>query len=228
MNNQQASQNSNRPKYVLLGGGSHARVILDAILCAGWERPYAVLDENQSLHETDLYGVPVVGGDRELPRLIEEGVTSFVVGVGSTGNAAIREKIYKSALTYGLNPLTVIHPSAAVSARATIGAGALILANAVVNPGARLGENVVVNSGAVVEHDCRLDAHVHIAPGATLAGDVKIGVAAHIGVGATVIQQLSVGARTIVGAGSVVLNNVPDDVVVIGVPARVLRRVAAA
>ena len=215
------------PRYVMLGGGSHARVILDAILAGGCDAPCAILDEDESLHGTCIRGVPVVGDDSQLSQLIDQGVTDFVVGVGSTGNANVRRRIFEAALEQNLQPRTVIHPTAAISPTASIGEGSLILANAVVNPGAILADNVVVNSGAVVEHDCRLAAHAHIAPGATLAGDVCVGEAAHIGVGATILQQLSIGARSIIGAGSVVLNNVPDDVVVIGVPARVLRRVAA-
>jgi acetyltransferase-like isoleucine patch superfamily enzyme len=46
---------------------------------------------------------------------------------------------------------------------------------------------------------------------------------ASIGSGATILSNLTVGERAIVGAGSVVTKSVPDDAIVAGNPARVLR-----
>ncbi len=46
---------------------------------------------------------------------------------------------------------------------------------------------------------------------------------ASIGSGATLLCGITVGARAIVGAGSVVTRDVPDDAVVVGNPARVIK-----
>jgi acetyltransferase-like isoleucine patch superfamily enzyme len=53
---------------------------------------------------------------------------------------------------------------------------------------------------------------------------VKTG--ASIGSGATILSKVTIGARAIVGAGSVVTHDVPDDAIVAGNPARVLRSLA--
>jgi len=50
---------------------------------------------------------------------------------------------------------------------------------------------------------------------------------ASIGSGATILSNVTIGERAIVGAGSVVTRDVPPDVIVIGNPARVLRRIDA-
>ena len=50
---------------------------------------------------------------------------------------------------------------------------------------------------------------------------------ASIGSGATILSNVTIGERAIVGAGSVVTRDVPPDVVVIGNPARVLRKIDA-
>ena len=51
---------------------------------------------------------------------------------------------------------------------------------------------------------------------------------ASIGSGATILCGLTIGKRAIIGAGSVVTKDVPDDAVVAGNPARVLRVTSAA
>jgi acetyltransferase-like isoleucine patch superfamily enzyme len=48
---------------------------------------------------------------------------------------------------------------------------------------------------------------------------------ASIGSGATILSNVTIGERSIVGAGAVVTRDVPPDVIVVGNPARVLRRV---
>jgi acetyltransferase-like isoleucine patch superfamily enzyme len=50
---------------------------------------------------------------------------------------------------------------------------------------------------------------------------------ASIGSGATILSNVTIGERAIVGAGSVVTRDVPPDVIVIGNPARVLRKLDA-
>jgi acetyltransferase-like isoleucine patch superfamily enzyme len=69
--------------------------------------------------------------------------------------------------------------------------------------------------------------HVHIATGASLASTVEVGEAAHIGVGASVRQCIRIGRLAQIGAGAVVVKDVPDGVIVVGVPARVLKAVDA-
>jgi acetyltransferase-like isoleucine patch superfamily enzyme len=63
--------------------------------------------------------------------------------------------------------------------------------------------------------------HVHVATGARLAASIKIGDGAHIGIGATIREGIRIGQGSIVGAGAVVVDDVPDSVMVVGVPAKI-------
>ncbi len=209
-------------KCIILGGGGHARVLIDALRRAGTAEILAVLDDNSNLWKKDLLGVPIIGNDTCLPDLIRQGADSFGVGVGSVGDPSVRIKLFETGLAHHLEPLTVIHPAAVVSSWAVLGPGCQVMARSVINPCARLGRQVIVNTGAIVEHDCELGDFVHISPGARLGGTVKIEAGAHIGLGATVIQGLVIGERAIVGAGAVVVKNVEAQTVVAGVPAKPL------
>lgn len=55
--------------------------------------------------------------------------------------------------------------------------------------------------------------------------DVYIGENAWIGACATILAGVHIGKNTIIGAGSVVTHDIPDGVVAVGVPCKVLRKV---
>jgi len=207
-------------RCVVIGGGGHAAVVIDALQAVGEVEPVAILDADESVWSMRVLGVPVVGGDDELERLAGEGVERFAVGVGSVGDADLRQRLFELGLSHGLSPLTVIHPSAVVAPSAELEDGVQVMARAVINARAEVGRNALINSGAVVEHDCRIGDHAHVASGAVLAGDATVGDGAFVGAGATVIQGVWVGDGAVVGAGAVVLGYVADGATVMGVPAQ--------
>jgi UDP-perosamine 4-acetyltransferase len=214
---------SGEARCLILGGGGHARVLIDALQAAGSASGCAILDQDRSRWGEDVLGVPILGDDSLIPGLVRDGTRAFVVGLGSVGDNAPRRRLFELALSHGLEPLSVLHPSALCSRWARIGRGSQLLPGAIVNAGASVGDNVIVNSGAIVEHDCVLGDHVHVATGARLASGVRVGDGAHIGAGAVVRQGLVIGEGSLVGAGAVVVKEVAPRLVVVGVPARTLR-----
>ena len=210
-------------RIVVLGGGGHARVVIDCIRESGLAGIDGILDADPSLRGRMVLDVPVLGGDELLSGLAEAGVTHFVVGLGGVGDNGPRMRLFELGCSFRLAPLTVRHPSSTVSRWASIGPGSQLLPGSIVNAGAALGKNVIVNSGAIVEHDCVIGDHVHIATGARLASTVHVGTGAHVGASATVRQRIRIGEGAVVGAGAVVVKNVEPGAVVVGVPARPIR-----
>jgi UDP-perosamine 4-acetyltransferase len=206
-------------QYVLIGGGGHAAVVLEAIRASGMVDPQGVLDADPARRGGALFGVPIVGGDGEWPALVVRGIRRFVSAIGSTGDTSVRRRVFEQMVAQGGVGLTIRHPTAVVAPSAQLGAGCQILAGAIVNTGASIGRNVIVNTGAIVEHDCRIGDHVHLATGCRLAGGVTIGEGTHVGIGATVIQGIKIGRDAVIAAGAVVIRDVADRAIVGGVPA---------
>lgn len=208
-----ANDKAIRP-LILLGGGGHAKVTLDAAIASGF-RVLGVYDDD-----------PEAPLGASLPHLgpIDDGLTHLESNPDATGILAIgdlraREDVIESA-DPAITWATLIHPGAWVSPSAVIGAGSLVGAGAIVQAGATIGAHAIINTGAIVEHDCTLGENVHIAPRATLGGSVRVDDNSLIGIGACVKPSVTIGAHAIVGVGSAVVQSVDDHTTVVGVPAR--------
>ncbi len=208
-------------RAVVIGAGGHAKVILDILQCQREIEVAAFLDDDpQKLHRR-FCGVPVIGPTGEIEGGQSGlGVEGIIVAIG---NNAIRERFFTRARQLGFLVPCAIHPSAVLAKSVETGEGVVVMAGAVVNPGTRIGHNVCINTRASVDHDNFLDDHCHVFPGATLAGWVHVGRYSYIGSGAVVNPGLRVGINSMIGSGAVVTRNVPDNVIVVGVPAKIAR-----
>ena len=200
---------------IIFGAGGHARVVLDALYSATVS-VLAFVDEHRRVESLD--GVPVLGA--EDPVWVGMARFHFVVAIGDN---RIRASIFERLASRGGTPLTVVHPNAVVSSRASFGPGTVVMAGAIVNPGAKIGANCILNTGCSVDHDCVVGDHVHLCPGVRLAGTVRIGEHTLLGTGSCVTPGRSIGSGTLVGAGSVVVRDLPDNCLAHGNPARVQR-----
>ena len=204
-----------------LGAGGHAKVVVEILKLNNELEVRGLLDECNDKVGKEVAGVSVIGNDALLPELFAKGVRHACVGVGSVGQGNRRIELYEKLRQLGFDVVQAIQPTAVISDSVEIGLGATIMAAVVINADARIGDNVIINTGAIVDHDCIIGNHAHIATGACLSGGVKVGDGTHIGAGAVIRQDINVGKNSVVGAGAVVVNDVPDNVVVMGVPAKI-------
>ena len=146
----------------------------------------------------------------------------FLIAIGGD-KGKTRIDLYNYLLSYGLEPLTAMHPTAFIANTVKIGSGSQILANSTICVDGRLGKCCIINTGSIIDHECVLEDGVHIAPGASLAGCVHIGKYTMIGTGAVILPRINIGEHVVVGAGSVVTKNITDNCIVYGNPAKVIK-----
>ncbi|HXG05471.1 MAG TPA: acetyltransferase [Candidatus Binatia bacterium] len=209
-----------RLRLAVVGGGGHARVVIDSAERAGRYRITAVFDDDPFARGRSVQGHPIVGGIEQLLRRWRDWCAAAVVAVGDNQT---RCTVSQRLVEHGIPLATVVHPASVVAADAGLGPGSVVMALAVLNPGAVVGTGAVINTAASVDHECIVGDWTFIAPGARLAGGVRVADLAFVGTGASVIPGRRIGRGARVGAGAVVVRDVPDGVTVVGVPARPLR-----
>ena len=135
----------------------------------------------------------------------------FWMRIYQSGNSFVRFfakfKLARFALKYGID----------ISRNAKIGEGAYfphITAGVVFRGNVRIGNNLTCLHGVTIGNDGRSSK------GFTIIGDNCF-----IGAGAKIFGDIELGDNVTVGGGAVVVSNVPDNVTVAGIPARIISRV---
>ena len=124
-----------------------------------------------------------------------------------------------------------IEPGAIIREQVEIGDRAVIMMGAIINIGAVIGEGTMIDMGAVLGGRATVGKNCHIGAGAVLAGviepasaePVRIGDGTLVGANAVVIEGVQVGKNCVVAAGAVVIDDVPDNMVVAGCPAHIIK-----
>ncbi|MDA1129827.1 MAG: UDP-3-O-(3-hydroxymyristoyl)glucosamine N-acyltransferase, partial [Chloroflexi bacterium] len=86
-----------------------------------------------------------------------------------------------------------------------------------------VGEGTKLDNLTHIAHNVRIEPHCVIVAEVFIGGSSTIGSYSWIGPQACVRDQIHIGRNVLVGMGSVVTKDVPDNAVVLGSPARVVR-----
>ena len=124
-----------------------------------------------------------------------------------------------------------IEPGAIIREQVEIGDNAVIMMGAVINIGAVIGAGTMIDMGAILGGRATVGENCHIGAGAVLAGVIEPASATPVivedgvlvGANAVVIEGVHVGKNAVVAAGAVVIEDVPENAVVAGCPARVIK-----
>jgi len=208
--------NSNK-HFLIWGCGGLGREV--NVLCETLGYPVAgFLDERPHMKNKIIDGVRVLGDLSDLENSNERYIVAFGIG-----DPALRKRLFEKTISPGFEiapPL--IHPNVVLSKRSVkIGAGSIISPGCAIMVNVQIGKCVVINQLCSIGHDLIIQDFVTISPSVAISGNVNINEGTYIGVGASVREKINIGAWSVIGGGAFVREDVPDKVMVMGVPASI-------
>jgi tetrahydrodipicolinate N-acetyltransferase len=126
-----------------------------------------------------------------------------------------------------------IEPGAVIRDQVEIGKNAVIMMGAMINIGAVIGEGTMIDMNVVVGGRGTIGKNCHIGAGAVIAGVIEPPSAKPViieddvvvGANAVILEGVRVGKGSVVAAGAVVVEDVPENSVVAGTPAKVIKKI---
>ncbi|MHA2244553.1 MAG: acetyltransferase [Candidatus Hodarchaeales archaeon] len=213
-------------KIIIIGTGGNCVDILDIIkdinkaLKVPKYKCIGFLDDNESMWNKLIFGIKVLGS---LDSASQYKDSYFVNGIGSPQNFWKKQKIISTTNISEKRFETIIHPSASVSTTAEIGKGTVIFQNVTINSNVKVGENVIILPNTVISHNDKIGDYTCIASGVCVSGNVSIGQSCYLGTNSAIIGKVNIGNYSLIGMGSVVLNDVSENSIFIGNPAKFIR-----
>ena len=194
----------------ILGSGGHSREVADAASLSGWTNIFFFDDSKKSSE--------IEGDTKDLIKNLKK-FDGVIVAIGD--NFIRKEKI-KLLKAETANLVSIVHPSAVVSADVDLGLASVVFGGVVINSGSSIGEGCILNTSSVITHDCKLGSCVHISPSAVLCGNVQVNDFSWVGANAVIIEGVNVTEPVVIGAGSVVINKIDVKGTYVGNPAKML------
>lgn len=207
---------------LIIGAKGFAKEILEILHLRGELENLCFFDDvNDDVHGKLFGQFPILKTISEVQNYIENIDNRFSIGIG---NSQLREKLFNKISTLGGKLTSTISPKADIGSYGiAIGEGANILDGAKISNSVKIGIAPIIYYNAIITHDCRIGDFCEISPAANILGRVNIGNKTQIGANAAILPDIKIGNNVTIGAGAVVTKNIPDNAVVVGVPAKIIK-----
>lgn len=171
----------------------------------GYDHDYPILGSFEDLYQSDIKG------------------KMFLL---SQGDMKIREKVTNKIKQLGGIVPTLIYPTAIISKYAKISEeGVVIGANCIVQADSEIKSNAVLRDMALVCHQTTIGNYCFVGPKALVGAHIDVKDFAFIGQDSLLVSGKvgTMGTNSLLGAGAVLTKELPDNVVAVGNPARVIK-----
>lgn len=213
-------------KLIILGGRGIGMIAASVANDLGTYQILGFLNDMVSIGEKvgKYSGYKVIGKSDDAKNYLDDEDVFFFIGyVGMKNEKEIFDKITSLKIPRE-RYATLIHPTAIIpKGFCSIGNGVLMAPLSQLSPDTTIEDNCILLPNSFLGHDSTMKRFSHITANSVIGGNVIVGKGAHVGTNATVREDVTIGDFALVGSGSVVLNNVPENAIVIGNPARILK-----
>lgn len=143
--------------------------------------------------------------------------------VCAVGNPRDKFHIINNLTCCNMRYANLIHPSVSLNKYVELGIGNIICCNSFLSVNTKVGNHVSINPGCGIGHDSIIKDYSSLYWNVILSGNVTVNQGCEIGSKAIVIPKKTVGEWSIIGAGAVVIENIPNNTVAVGVPAKSIK-----
>ncbi len=206
--------------------GGNAKEALIAILAQNSMKPtwnvLGFIDDDAHLWGQEFCGIKVLGGSKiasDLPS------TQVLAVPGKPENYNQRDKIIQRIEIDHERFATVLDPTVRVAPDALIGKNTLLMANVVISCSVKVGNHCVVLPNTVISHDSYVGDYSVIGSNVSISGSCNISQNCYIGSGTRIKDHITVGSQSMIGIGSCVINDVEENEIVAGNPARLVKNI---
>ncbi|MBI9021230.1 MAG: acetyltransferase [Verrucomicrobia bacterium] len=118
--------------------------------------------------------------------------------------------------------VSLVHPAIDLN-HVEFGENCFLSEGNVLGPNVKIGRHLTCRLQSTISHDVTIGDYVYISPGVTICGSATLKDGCDLGAACTILPGRTIGKNSIVGAGAVVTQDVPDNVTVVGVPAKIIK-----
>ncbi|AII13907.1 sugar O-acyltransferase, sialic acid O-acetyltransferase NeuD family [Campylobacter iguaniorum] len=191
-----------RENIVLIGGGGHAKSVIDVLEMQGRFNIIGIID-SQNVGKMVL-NYQIIGTDDDLKSIFKE-CKNAIISVGQIKSVETRIRLFELAKSIGFMLPTIISPLAYVSKHASLGEGTIIMHQALINAGAKVGKNCIINTKALIEHDAIVGDHCHISTASVVNGGVFVGEKTFFGSNSMAREYIEISQNSVIGGGLAVM-----------------------
>jgi sugar O-acyltransferase (sialic acid O-acetyltransferase NeuD family) len=206
----------NKTSIILLGAGGHSSSVASVAISAGF-RIRAFVDPLRQI-ENHL-GFPFFNSITQIDHFDSY---SFAMAVGDNSK---RQEIYEGAVEeFGSLHFPILaHQSSVISSFSKVAEGTVIMPHSIVGANSVVGKFCILNTRSSLDHDCLMQDFSSLAPGAITSGLVTIGTRSAVSLGAVIKQRVTIGNDTVIGANSYVNQDIENNCIAYGTPAKKIR-----
>ncbi|MCF6359840.1 MAG: NeuD/PglB/VioB family sugar acetyltransferase [Cyclobacteriaceae bacterium] len=179
---------------------------------------YGFLDDDESLVDTEVDGINVIGPtDAEsMLRIIGPECEAFV----AVDENEIRKTIISDLKENNkVMPINAIHSNVIMAESSNVGHGNFINAHVILGPNTVVGHHCILHTKAALDEGVSLGNFVQIGMGSNINSGVIIEDEVFIGAGVTIVAGIKIEKGARIGAGAVVVGHVKENAVLFGNPA---------
>lgn len=207
---------------LVIGAKGFAKEVLEVLFQNNQTENLVFYDDVNDDVPEELYGeFKILKNTDEAATYFKTGDNRFTIGIG---NPVLRKRLFDKFQALGGMFASTISPLAIIGNFGNqIASGCNIMTGAVITNDVLIKTGTLINLNCTVGHDCIIGEFVEMSPGAHVSGNCRIGSYSILGTNATVLPNVNIGTNVIVGAGSVVTKDVPDNCVIVGSPAKIIK-----